>query len=290
MKQSKVIGIILVVLNIALAVVCIILSAGQDKTKPVFDFQAAEVVYRTGMDEEKLKEGITARDNADGDITDRIVVEKIVTDPAENTAVVFFAVSDRAGNVAKCSKVFPASLEGENEELADQLTQAGYDAAFASESSLTAESTDAAADQENETDNSENAENEEQQEDAEPSESPSIAASPRPTRTPENTPKPEPEQEAVEEQKPTEAPKTNDAAPVLSLKQNSVKVAAGSTPAWVNLIGTLRDDKDSYETLFRNLKVSKYDVNKPGTYEVTVQTEDSDGNRSAAVPITIQVQ
>ena len=159
MKQSKVIGIILVVLNIALAVVCIILSAGQDKTKPVFDFQAAEVVYRTGMDEEKLKEGITARDNVDGDITDRIVVEKIVTDPAENTAVVFFAVSDRAGNVAKCSKVFPASLEGENEELADQLTQAGYDAAFASESSLTAESTDAAADQENETDNSENAEN-----------------------------------------------------------------------------------------------------------------------------------
>ena len=93
MKQSKVIGIILVVLNIALAVVCIILSAGQDKTKPVFDFQAAEVVYRTGMDEEKLKEGITARDNVDGDITDRIVVEKIVTDPAENTSVVFFAVS-----------------------------------------------------------------------------------------------------------------------------------------------------------------------------------------------------
>ena len=39
MKQSKVIGIILVVLNIALAVVCIILSVGQDKTKPVFDFQ-----------------------------------------------------------------------------------------------------------------------------------------------------------------------------------------------------------------------------------------------------------
>ena len=94
----------------------------------------------------------------------------------------------------------------------------------------------------------------------------------------------------MEEQKPAEAPKTNDAAPVLSLKQNSVKVAAGSTPAWVNLIGTLRDDKDSYETLSRNLKVSKYDVNKPGTYEVTVQTEDSDGNRSAAVPITIQVQ
>lgn len=289
MKQSKVIGIILVVLNIALVVVCIILSARQDKTKPVFDFQAAEVVYRTGMDEEKLKEGITARDNADGDITDRIVVEKIVTDPAENTAVVFFAVSDKAGNVAKCSKVFPASLDGENEELADQLTQAGYDAAFASESSLPAELTDVTAGQENEAADPENTENEEQQE-AEPSESPSPEATPRPTRTPENTPQPEPEQEEAEEQKPAEVPKTNNAAPVLTLKQNSVKVAAGSAPAWVNLIGTLKDDKDSYETLFRNLKVSKYDVNKPGTYEVTVQTEDSDGNKSAAVPITIQVQ
>lgn len=289
MKQSKVIGIILVVLNIALVVVCIILSARQDKTKPVFDFQAAEVVYRTGMDEEKLKEGITARDNADGDITDRIVVEKIVTDPAENTAVVFFAVSDKAGNVAKCSKVFPASLDGENEELADQLTQAGYDAAFAPESSLPAELTDVTAGQENEAADPENTENEEQQE-AEPSESPSPASTPRPTRTPENTLQPEPEQEEAEEQKPAEVPKTNNAAPVLTLKQNSVKVAAGSAPAWVNLIGTLKDDKDSYETLFRNLKVSKYDVNKPGTYEVTVQTEDSDGNKSAAVPITIQVQ
>lgn len=290
MKQSKVIGIILIVLNIALVIVCIILSARQDKTKPVFDFQAAEVVYRTGMDEEKLKEGITAKDNADGDITDRIVVEKIVTDPTENTAVVFFAVSDKAGNVAKCSKVFPAALDGGNEELADQLTQAGYDAAFAPESSLTAEHTDVAADQENEADNPENAENEEQSEDAEPSESPSPAITPKPTRTPENTPQQEPEQEEAEEQKPAEAPKTNNAAPVLTLKQNSVKVAAGSAPAWVNLIGTLKDDKDSYETLFRNLKVSKYDVNKSGTYEVTVQTEDSDGNKSAAVPITIQVQ
>ena len=286
MKQSKVIGIILVVLNIALVVVCIILSARQDKTKPVFDFQAAEVVYRTGMDEEKLKEGITARDNVDGDITDRIVVEKIVTDQAENTAVVFFAVSDRAGNVAKCSKVFPAALDGGNEELADQLTQAGYDAAFAPENSLMAEHMD--TDQEKEADDPEGAENEELSEDTEPSESPSPAASPRPTRTPENTP--QPEQEEAEEQKPAEAPKTNNEAPVLTLKQNSVKVAAGSAPAWVNLIGTLRDDKDSYETLFRNLKVSKYDVNKPGTYEVTVQTEDSDGNKSAAVPITIQVQ
>ena len=67
-------------------------------------------------------------------------------------------------------------------------------------------------------------------------------------------------------------------------------MSAGNPPAWVNLIGTLKDDKDNYETLFHNLSVSKYDVSKAGTYQVTVQTEDSDGNKSQAVPITIVVK
>ena len=58
----------------------------------------------------------------------------------------------------------------------------------------------------------------------------------------------------------------------------------------MEIIGTLSDDKDGYETLFNNLEVSKYDKNQPGTYEVTVSTKDSDGNRSQTVPLTIIVK
>ena len=65
---------------------------------------------------------------------------------------------------------------------------------------------------------------------------------------------------------------------------------AGQGPAWVDIIGTLSDDADDYNTLFQNLNVSRYDRNKPGTYQVSVYTEDSDGNKSQSVPLTIVVQ
>ena len=77
---------------------------------------------------------------------------------------------------------------------------------------------------------------------------------------------------------------------MLTLKVTSVTVNAGQGPAWVNVIGQMIDDKDSYETLFNNLIVSKWDRNKPGTYQVTVQTKDSDGNLSAACPLVIIVK
>ncbi|MDO4304915.1 MAG: hypothetical protein Q4D94_13490, partial [Bacillota bacterium] len=100
------------------------------------------------------------------------------------------------------------------------------------------------------------------------------AATPQPTQEP--TPKPR--------------PTVDPSAPVLTLKVSEVKVNAGQGPAWVDIIGTLTDDKDNYETLFKNLSVSKYDMNKPGTYQVTVSTEDSDGNQSGSVPLTIVVK
>ncbi|MCR5502964.1 MAG: DUF5011 domain-containing protein [Lachnospiraceae bacterium] len=78
--------------------------------------------------------------------------------------------------------------------------------------------------------------------------------------------------------------------PVLTLKTGTVTVPVGTRPAWVNVIGQMTDDKDSYNTLFRNLSVGSFDVNIPGTYTVSLQTQDSDGNPSASCPLTIVVQ
>lgn len=58
----------------------------------------------------------------------------------------------------------------------------------------------------------------------------------------------------------------------------------------MDIIGTLKDDKDDYATLFGNLSVGRYDRNKPGSYQVGVSTQDSDGNSSQTVPITIIVE
>ena len=74
------------------------------------------------------------------------------------------------------------------------------------------------------------------------------------------------------------------------MRASEVTTQVGVAPAWVNVIGTLTDDKDGYETLFRNLEISKYNINQAGTYQVKVSTRDSDGNKSGEVPLTIIVR
>lgn len=277
MKQGKVTGIILAFLNMILIVACVVFYLGMDRTEPKLEFQATELIYSEGMEETGLLEGVKAYDGKDGDITDRIVIEKTIENREEGTIVVFYAVSDRAGNVAKASRIFNAVYaEKSNKDSAlDQFMEAGINAEL---------------NQDYETDNNEVEDRESSEAEAleevipdpveeqipEPAELPTPTPAATPQPTPEPTPKPRPTADPF--------------APVLTLKVSEVKVNAGQGPAWVDIIGTLTDDKDNYETLFKNLSVSKYDMNKPGTYQVTVSTEDSDGNQSGSVPLTIVVK
>lgn len=277
MKRNKLIGLLFTIASLVLVMICIFFYMQMDRTPPEFYVQAADVIYTPELATEKLLEGITAHDNADGDVTNRIVVEKVMENREENTAVVFFAVSDEVGNVAKFSKVFPAVYADQEQEV---IGTAGYieDLESVEPTKIVKE-----------------LDKQEEKEIPEESPEPTISPSPTPSPTPAPTHEPEPpadvEQAAnqEEEQQSEEEPSSN-IAPTLSLKTSQVKTRVGVTPAWVNLIQTLSDDKDSYETLFQKLKVSKYDVNKAGTYHVTVSTEDSDGNASGEVPLTIIVE
>lgn len=108
MKQGKTAGIILIALDAVLIVACMVLYLRADRQAPQLNFQASEFIYREGMDTESLLQGITAYDSTDGDITDRIVIEKTIENRDDNTIVVFYAVADGSGNVAKASRVFIA--------------------------------------------------------------------------------------------------------------------------------------------------------------------------------------
>lgn len=278
MKQDRVAGMVLAVINVILIAVCIVLYLRIDRTAPKLEFQASETVYREGADNQGLLLNITAYDSVDGDVTDRIVIEKTIEDRENNTMVVFYAVSDKSGNVAKASRVFPAiyAEEMNKDNELNQFLEAGINAELSSAAGEEAVeevfSDDVTA---------------EPVEDAtsfpigEPAEEPTQAPTQAPSVTPQPTPEPEPAPKPV--------PTADPSVPVISLNTSEVKVNAGQGPAWVDVIGTLSDDKDNYETLFKNLSVSKYDMNRPGTYQVTVSTEDSDGNRSAGVPLTIIV-
>lgn len=319
MKQEKIIGITFAALGAVLVVLCGILYLKADRTAPVIAFESVDTVYREGMDEAEILAGARAYDSVEGDVTGRIVIEKIIEVPENGQAVVFYAVSDSSGNVAKASRVFEAVFDVEKETggAAEGLMEAGITAELGSlqkdgniagpdnggkeqddagQNGSTGEQDDAG--QGGSTGGGDNSEqgNSDRREAAgtpapspspgwEPSPSPETRSEPRNLETSRNTSS-EPEPELP----PQEAPIQETSAPELTLKVSEVRVKAGQGPAWVDIIGTLKDDKDDYATLFGNLSVGRYDRNKPGSYQVGVSTQDSDGNSSQTVPITIIVE
>lgn len=281
MKQEKIIGITFAALGAALIVLCGVLYLRADRTAPVIEFQSVDTVYREGMDETEILKGARAYDSVEGDVSDRIVIEKIIEAPESGQAVIFYAVSDSSGNVAKASRVFEAvydMAEKETGQAAEGFMEAGITAELGSLQK------DGAGEK--------NEPGQDGSDKEEPSPSPEASASPVPVREP--SPKPAPTREPSPEPEPApprQADSVQDAsAPVLTLKVSEVRVKAGQGPAWVDIIGTLKDDKDDYAVLFGNLSVGRYDRDKPGTYQVDVSTEDSDGNKSQAVPVTIIVE
>ena len=314
MKNGKTLGIMLAIANAVLAIVSVVLYIGTDRKEPTFEFTETNVIYEEGMEESRLLEGIMAYDNVDGDLTDKIVVEKRIENQEQNSVVIFYAVSDSAGNVAKCSREFTAiyrmeTEETDNQELQDgPLVQSGVwsvlEGGGTGGNSLADESvkgdgkeTDGQDLDAGEAGEDESAGEEENEDGLEEEEG--IAETEQQEQGQERdagqqgqTPERDAGQQGQTPERDTQAMRNrpDPEAPVLELRVSEVTTQVGVAPAWVNVIGTLSDDKDNYETLFGNLEISKYNINQAGTYQVKVSTRDSDGYKSGEAPLTIIVR
>ncbi len=314
MKNGKTLGIMLAIANAVLAIVSVVLYIGTDRKEPTFEFTETNVIYEEGMEESRLLEGIMAYDNVDGDLTDKIVVEKRIENQEQNSVVIFYAVSDSAGNVAKCSREFTAiyrieTEKTDNQELQDgPLVQSGVwsvlEGGGTGGNSLADESvkgdgkeTDGQDLDAGEAGEDESAGEEENEDGLEEEEG--IAETEQQEQGQERdagqqgqTPERDAGQQGQTPERDTQAMRNrpDPEAPVLELRVSEVTTQVGVAPAWVNVIGTLSDDKDNYETLFGNLEISKYNINQAGTYQVKVSTRDSDGNKSGEAPLTIIVR
>lgn len=301
MKDSGKWAVVFTVLNIILIVTCVVLLLGRDRKAPVLSFSENDLIYYSGIDNEKLLQGVAAMDAKNGDVSDRIVVEKIVQNKNEDRAVVYYAVTDLDGNVAKASRVFGAVNESTGNAMKD-IGMAGFDGdmdeAISNETEgMTPEIGGNEEMQENVGD-MQGEEGEDTQAESSPSMSPSPSASPTPD--PEERRRKEQEEadrQAEEEQRQQEEARRKaeeEAAkagnPKIILKNTTVNTTAGQLPAWIDVIGSFQDDKDGYESLFKNLKASKYDVNAKGDHAVTLTTTDSDGNVSDPVSVTVHVK
>lgn len=286
MRQSRVIQIMIIAANLVLAAVCLVAYAKEDKVKPEFMFETGDFIYYLESEEtDALLQGIMAHDDRDGDITDRIVIEKITENRDSSTVVVYYAVSDSAGNVAKISRVFPAVFqETEHEEAAQVFAVAEMPNVEILENQEVkgdnaknpGDRTDSEEDGQAEEDEAENGGQEEREDGGQ------AAADEAEDRRDEAA-------DSGENAREQQTPDTGS-APVLTLKKAEVTIEAGTTPPWTEIIETLRDDKDDYATLYYNLNISRYNRNQQGDYPVTLYTEDSDGNRSGTVTVMVHVK
>ena len=75
--------------------------AARDTKGPSISFSEEELVVSVRDDRSKLLEGVTARDDRDGDVTGSVLVETVSAIRADRTVSVTYAAFDKAGNVAK---------------------------------------------------------------------------------------------------------------------------------------------------------------------------------------------
>lgn len=311
MQRSNILIISLISINIILVIICGFFYIKKDRSEPKIAFEANDTVYTVGMDTNDLLTGMTAVDNKDGDISDRIVIEKILENKDKNAAVVYYAVCDYDGNVAKASREFPARFDllasaqvndsannadtdtVEEQQQAEEEAKAAEEAAKAEEEARLAEEEAQRAEEE-----AAKAEEEARkaEEEAKAAEEAKKAEEEAKKKAEEEAKKSDADKKAEEEKKAAEAAaaaaeaaKKSASSPYIELKYTECKVPIGGGVPWADAIKTLKDDKDGYEALFRNLIASKFDNSKAGDTKVTLYTTDSDKNKSNTVTMTVHV-
>ncbi|SFP79018.1 hypothetical protein SAMN04487928_10854 [Butyrivibrio proteoclasticus] len=109
--KGNILGILFTILSGVLIALIVLAYGRSDRIAPEFRFSALNLTYDSSTEDKDLLVGINAYDSVDGDLTDRIVVEKVVLNREAGTAVVYYAVADYSGNVTKQSRVFPADIK-----------------------------------------------------------------------------------------------------------------------------------------------------------------------------------
>ncbi len=121
--RGNILGIFFNILSAVLIIMIVLGYQASDRTEPEFRFSTVSTIYDSKTEEKDLLEGVNAYDAKDGDVSSRIVVEKVVINKDAGTAVVYYAVADLSGNVSKQSRLFPADiadLEGKEEEVLEE--------------------------------------------------------------------------------------------------------------------------------------------------------------------------
>ncbi|ODR35242.1 hypothetical protein [Eisenbergiella tayi] len=256
-------------IDIVLLAVCLFLYLGKDRTAPVISFGENLASYEEGMDEELLLEGVTAVDAKDGDVSGSLLVEK-VTGTTGKEVIVTYVARDSANNVGKASRAFPVAgtyKDGDVIPVMGGVLEGGGGTDESSEGESETE-TETGTMSEGESGSAEDGEDGDE----------AVAEPDRGEEVRQEEPDGEPE--------PPVGPN-----PVLVMSGDVVSTKVGTAPNWGQVIGAMSDDKDDYNTLYRNLKLEGHvNLDEAGEYPVTLYTVDTDGNRSEVRNLVVKVE
>ncbi len=120
---------------------------------------------------------------------------------------------------------------------------------------------------------------------AEPTETPTPTETPAPTAAPSQTTAETP----VETETPS--PMILGKAPIIYIKSDEITVKQNEKFSVQDFIAHIVDDKDEESTVAANLKYEgSYNINRKGSYELTLYVTDSDGNVSNRETVTLVVK
>lgn len=273
--------ILFAVINLAAFIGLFIWYVKADREPPVITVEE-EIVYTKETNNEDILECASAWDEQDGDVSESLVIEKIIPNEEQKTALVSCGALDKSGNIAKHSFRIPCDTsvfsneEGKVFELAvgEAVNMLGDTAGEAEAESDTTgteteeETTEAVSEEE-----SAESGREEDAEEQEAAETVNVG------------------EQSQQEQSVRPNPEQADTKPVLVFSAPEVKTSPGYNPAWVTVIAQLKDDTDSYEQLLKTLKIAgDFDNKTPGSYDVSVTVTDSEGNESAPRAMRIIVE
>lgn len=285
---------LMAVLTIGLAALVVGLRTTSDHEGPeiIFD-KDKDSVYEDSMDNTELLEGVTAKDDKDGDVSDTLTVEAVYPKESGKEVVVIFVAKDSSNNVtkeeftmsteksSKSSKKSSDKKDKENEKQEKEAegteTQTGGDGQTGNDGQ--AEVPDGAA------------------EPADANAAGDIPGVPEPTGTepnpleagqPQDLAAKEEGAKRAQEEKIT---KLNPQDPKMYLSTYYLEVPVGTNIDRLSYISDIQDDVDATNELWRKIQIDgNLDVNTPGTYELTYFVVDSNGNSSNGAVLTIVVE
>lgn len=149
--RQRLLTLYMVVGCVVLAAASLLVTVAQDKTPPVITIEdkKKDITYKEGDDFDELLADVTAKDNRDGNVTDKIFVNSITPISDGKRAIVQYAVIDKSNNVGVKTRI--VNYEGTEKEGED-ITQAEK------EETVQKESTEAEMEKEEKTEEQKNTE------------------------------------------------------------------------------------------------------------------------------------